>query len=429
MKKKILIVLIIDILLIFGTVIVYNPFLKLSLIGEQNVQVEYGNEYTDPGINASYFKESLVEQVTISSNVDLSKVGSYEIKYTLKKGLAVRTVKRKINVIDSISPTLSLTGSSTVHLCGNEYEESGYLAIDNVDGDITNKVVIKKEQGKIIYSVRDTSANETTITRILLEKDEIKPELSLNGSSLLTLKKGTTYKKYGVNATDNCTNNLNDKVKIENNVNINVPGTYEVIYTVIDDNSNEGEIKRTVKVFEFDDMNAGYNEIVEGPTYINGILIVNKKYSIPTDFKADDTASKAALKELQNAAKKEGHSLPLKSGYRSYNTQKDLYNRYLNNRGKVFADGRAARAGHSEHQTGLAFDVGIVSESFGSTATGKWLENNCYKFGFIIRYPKYKELITGYNYEPWHIRYVGIEVATQIMENNLTLEEYLGVYK
>ena len=132
---------------------------------------------------------------------------------------------------------------------------------------------------------------------------------------------------------------------------------------------------------------------------------------------------------MQLTALRQGHHIIVDSGYRSYEYQQIIYDKFLKEQGEEYTKKYVALPGTSEHQTGLAFDVGIVSESFGSTATGKWLENNCYKFGFIIRYPKYKELITGYNYEPWHIRYVGVEVATQIMENNLTLEEYLGVYK
>lgn len=427
MRRRVVLIFIVDILLIIIAIAIYNPFLKLNLNGEEEIEIAFGNYYQDEGITASYFDDDLSNQVTIKTDINLSTIGTYEIKYTLKRGLALRVKKRVIKVVDKEKPVITLKGDLEYPLCGREYIEQGYQAGDNVDGDITKNVKIKKENTKIIYSVTDSSGNKASVVRSLIVNDEIKPEISLKGPNIMTIKKGSNYNEFGVNVIDNCSDKLNEKVQIENNVNLNVSGTYEVIYRVTDDSNNQNEIKRIVKVYEFNDMNAGYNEIVTGPTYINGILIVNKKYSIPSNFKADDTEAVAALKAIQEAAKKENLSLPLKSGYRSYNTQKSLYNRYLTNNGKVYADGISARAGHSEHQTGLAFDVGYVAESFGNTAAGKWLEANCHKYGFIIRYPKYKELITGYNYEPWHIRYVGIEVATEIMENNLTLEEFLGV--
>ena len=120
-------------------------------------------------------------------------------------------------------------------------------------------------------------------------------------------------------------------------------------------------------------------------------------------------------------------SANLVSGYRSYYDQKSTYNYWVSVYGQKDADTISARPGHSEHQTGLAFDITSLNSSYGETEEGIWLRENCFKYGFIIRYPKGKEHITGYAYEPWHIRYVGVEHATYIMNNNLTLEEYLGI--
>ena len=115
------------------------------------------------------------------------------------------------------------------------------------------------------------------------------------------------------------------------------------------------------------------------------------------------------------------------SPYRSYQTQKNLYARYRTQYSEATTDRFSARAGYSEHQTGLAFDVNNASSSFAGTPEAKWLADNCYKYGFIIRYPEGKESVTGYKYEPWHIRYVGVDLATTLYNSNLTLEEYLGV--
>ena len=134
------------------------------------------------------------------------------------------------------------------------------------------------------------------------------------------------------------------------------------------------------------------------------------------------------FKEMVNAAKKDGVSIYNVSGYRSFSTQKSLYNNYVSRDGKAKADTYSARAGTSEHQTGLATDVNSVSTSFENTKAFQWINKNGYKYGFILRYPKGKEFITGYMYEPWHYRYVGEEVAKIIYEKNITYEEYYATY-
>ena len=119
--------------------------------------------------------------------------------------------------------------------------------------------------------------------------------------------------------------------------------------------------------------------------------------------------------------------MPIISGFRSYGTQSRLYNNYVARDGEAKANTYSAKPGQSEHQTGLAFDVGALDDNYGNTAAGRWLSENAHKYGFIIRYMKGKENITGYQYEPWHIRYVGETVAADIYSKGLTLEEYLGV--
>ncbi|SHM85198.1 D-alanyl-D-alanine carboxypeptidase [Ruminococcus flavefaciens] len=115
------------------------------------------------------------------------------------------------------------------------------------------------------------------------------------------------------------------------------------------------------------------------------------------------------------------------SGFRSYATQNTIYNNYVASDGVEVADTYSARPGHSEHQTGLAIDVNSISNDFIGTPECEWLAKNAHKYGFIIRYPKGKESITGYRYEPWHIRFVGIDTATAIYNSGLCLEEYLDI--
>lgn len=140
-----------------------------------------------------------------------------------------------------------------------------------------------------------------------------------------------------------------------------------------------------------------------------------------------------ALERMFLAAKEDGVILQGRSGYRSYNTQKINYNNKVSLMGQQQADKYVAKPGFSEHQTGLVMDIvtpgyNKLDSGFKNTSAYKWLTTNCADFGFILRYPEGKSHITGYNFEPWHYRYVGIDHAKIIMSNNLTLEQYISDY-
>lgn len=167
---------------------------------------------------------------------------------------------------------------------------------------------------------------------------------------------------------------------------------------------------------------------IPGLTYINGVLIANKSYSLPADFAPGlDSTCYNQFCKLSSAAAQEGLNIYLSSGFRSYDYQAQIYNNYCARDGQAAADTYSARPGYSEHQTGLAIDVNQIDDSFIGTPEAIWLENHCHEFGFILRYPQGKQDITGYQYESWHIRYVGTDLATQIHASGLTLEEYFGI--
>ncbi|MBR1739075.1 MAG: M15 family metallopeptidase [Ruminococcus sp.] len=172
----------------------------------------------------------------------------------------------------------------------------------------------------------------------------------------------------------------------------------------------------------------GEMTVIDGVTYIDGILIVNKTYSLPPDYGPGYVLPEpqAAFNEMAAAAQKDGIYLWICSGYRSYAYQQQLYNNYWYYRGAE-TDRFSARPGHSEHQTGLCMDLNNASRTFVGTPEAIWIENHCADFGFIIRYPDGKEEVTGFMYEPWHVRYVGKELARYLTDNGLTLEEYFGI--
>ena len=179
------------------------------------------------------------------------------------------------------------------------------------------------------------------------------------------------------------------------------------------------------------------------------LILANKKHKLPDGYVPDDLAipdvlrigsniymqydAAVALEEMFEGAADAGITLVMGSGYRSESTQRAIYNNYVARDGQAAADRYSARPGHSEHQTGLAVDISDATganylyQSFENTKEGKWLFANAYKYGFILRYPSGKEDITGYMYEPWHYRYVGITEAGRIYRSGLTFEEYYGV--
>ncbi|MBW7453588.1 D-alanyl-D-alanine carboxypeptidase family protein [Paenibacillus sepulcri] len=181
------------------------------------------------------------------------------------------------------------------------------------------------------------------------------------------------------------------------------------------------------------------------------VELVNKYRNLPSSYVPDDLVvpkvafsfsgnnpkkqlrkvAATALEKLFAGAKKDGITLKAVSGYRSYGTQKAIFDRNADLKGEKEANKTSAHPGQSEHQTGLAMDVSSASvgygleESFGTTKEGKWLKAHAAEYGFIIRYQKDKEKLTGYSYEPWHIRYVGVFIASEITKADVTLEEYL----
>ncbi len=158
----------------------------------------------------------------------------------------------------------------------------------------------------------------------------------------------------------------------------------------------------------------------------------NLSLKYATEEKYMRKEAKIAFERLSEEASLRNLIIIATSTYRSYEYQENLYQYYIDTKGEKYADLCSARPGHSEHQTGLAVDVmgsNYDYDLFEQSKEFKWMTENAHKYGFIMRYPKGKEMITGFKYEPWHYRYVGIKVATYIYQNNLTLEEYYKILK
>lgn len=190
----------------------------------------------------------------------------------------------------------------------------------------------------------------------------------------------------------------------------------------------------------FDDIDCTYGSvdisvtpperIVNGETTVGGVVIANKAIKLPPEYGtwlSDGEVSDETYNAFLEMNSQSDHQYSIISAYRSYDSQKRIFNGWVNMYGFEYASTISSQAGHSEHQTGLTMDLDSLEESYGDTAAGIWLAQNCYKYGFIIRYPKGKENITGYSYEPWHVRYLGKSTAKLVYSSGLTLEEFLNV--
>jgi D-alanyl-D-alanine carboxypeptidase len=185
-------------------------------------------------------------------------------------------------------------------------------------------------------------------------------------------------------------------------------------------------------------------------TEVTLLQLVDKQHALPTDYVPPElvpvpaayvapgysatlnATALAALQDMLNAAQLLGYDVRVVSGYRSYADQQYTYNYWVEQLGQVEADRISARPGHSEHQLGMTADVGSaasgwdLTEGFGSTPEGQWLDANGAAYGFVVSYPQGKEDITGYAYEPWHLRYIGPDAAASYKASGLTLNQYLA---
>ena len=294
-----------------------------------------------------------------------------------------------------------------------------------------------------VSSITSETAETSDETRsdVSIDEDTVLPK-----GETLTIRKGETlYINEGAEYTleGNIICEEGGGVKLQSGANLLLNGNMELEgefqlggYLSVSETGTIGG-KGTLEVLNsFDDINCEGTVTAKikapapveqgGITTVGGIMVVNKKYSLPEDYGdgylTDDTYN--ALLEMRADS---GYAMAIVSGFRSYETQAAIFQNYCDTDGYEAASTYSAEPGHSEHQSGFALDVTSLDESYGDTEEGMWLAEHCDEYGFIIRYPEGKTDITGYIYEPWHIRYLGKSTAKLVKDSGLTLEEFLGV--
>lgn len=307
MKKKLWIILICTFVILVTFFISTYFIIKNSLVLKgDDITINFSEEYNDPGYIYKILGKDLTKKVKVKTDLNTEVVGNYKITYTVKYLFFKIERVRKVNVVDKVKPELKLKGSLEKNICpGKQYEEEGYEAIDNYDGDLKDKVQKEELEGKIIYKVTDSSNNTTILERKINYVDNEKPNLTLKGSSVVTINLGNTYNDPGYNVTDNCDTNVN--VTKTGTVNTNTVGTYYITYTAKDSKGNTNSVTRTIKVAKF---SVGYIYLTfdDGPgSATENILNTLKNKGVKATFFVTGSGSDALIKREFN----EGHAIAL----------------------------------------------------------------------------------------------------------------------
>ena len=342
-----------------------------------------------------------------------------------------------------------VTKKVVVSLGDEIYNSSNFKIIKNGTLKTKKEQIDTSTVGKqtITLTVKDSFGKTKKVSYVVEVVDKEAPKITFN-PNLKVEEKNEIDLLNGVSATDNSGEEIT--VTVEGEYDINTPGTYELFYVAKDSSGNEArekfqlEVTKKVVVVpkstttgyvapnsDFTTPNGHKGTVRDGITYIDGILIANKTYALPSSYNPGGLTQEflSNFNTMKSAASNEGVYFDVFSGYRSYNTQRSTYQGWVNQDGQAAADTYSARPGHSEHQSGLAADINGYGVRFEESKATEWLASNAYKYGFILRYPQGKQGVTGYKYESWHFRYVGVELATKLYNggNWITLEEYFDI--
>lgn len=331
-KVSLIVILLIYVISVLFILLMPN----ISLKGKNHITIKLEEKYKEPGYQATFLLQDKKNQVKVESNLNNKKVGTYKITYTLKNGKLKTKATRTIDVVDQEKPVITLSGNS--YACpSKDYIEEGYQAIDNYDGDITSNVTITKQNDSILYSVKDSSGNSQKVTRKIIKGDIEAPKLVLNGEESIVLNVGDAYNESGVTVTDNCDQDIQNKVAIESNVNTNVAGQYTVSYTATDDSENKTTITRTVTVvnpYNSPNLN-GVGKVIyltfdDGPssTITPSLLQILKEENVKATFFVINHSD--SLNYLIKQEYDEGHTVALHSDTHVYSYVYSSVDNYFN---------------------------------------------------------------------------------------------------
>ncbi len=332
-KKIFLFALLASLFAFFGAIfIILSISPTITLNGDSEVVISVNSTFLEPGATALINNKNATNDIKINGNVDTSKIGVYEITYTIKNGILSSKATRIVNVVDDLKPEITLNGGNNITLCPNEsFIEPGYTAIDNYDSDITDKVIIINDGDSLIYSVIDSYNNEIKIRREINKIDIEQPVLTLNGNLSQNLVIGTPYYEKGFIANDNCDGNITNKVKVTGNVDVNKIGTYKIKYDITDSSNNNTVLYRTINiVYPPAPKNSTiYLTFDDGPSSITSLVLdILKEENVKATFFVLDKGD--TYNHLMVRMVNEGHTIGLHGHSHNYYTIYQSVESYFN---------------------------------------------------------------------------------------------------
>ena len=321
----------------------HTYYLPVTLVGDREVTIEYGQTYTEPGASAVFYDdkasaEGVEVEVSMKGEVDTTIPGDYTIAYIARYQDCVGTAYRTVHVVDVQPPQIVLhTKEGHYTLPGSPYQEEGFTATDDCDGDLTDRVVSREADGVVTYTVKDAAGNVTIVTRQITYNDPIPPEITLLGSADMEIGLGSSFSDPGYTATDNCDGDLTAQVRCVGRVDTSRAGFYTLTYHVTDTYGNEATISRMVTVvdyYTFDgvvadppfDMPALPEVVVpngkviyltfdDGPSsYTPYLLDVLAKYNVKATFFVVNNSFLGTVERIA----REGHTVALHSSSHNY---------------------------------------------------------------------------------------------------------------
>ena len=314
---------------------------KITLDGKTYLKIEYGESFNEPGYSASYLGKDITDKVWINGKVDTTKVGIYDIKYKVRKNKITTTKTRKVEIVDTVKPVITLSGEKNVNVCPTyDFEESGYNAFDNYDGNLTDKVKVDIKDDVVTYTVSDSSGNKATVTRKINRVDNEAPIITLKGGDNYYITEKAEYSDPGYTASDNCEGDLTEKVKVSGEVDSNVVGKYYIDYSVSDSKGNSTKVTRTVIVSKEIQTSspikgAIYLTFDDGPssTITSKLLDILKEKNVKATFFVINHSSN--LDYLIKREYDEGHTVALHSYSHNYSNVYSSVDSYFNDLNQI----------------------------------------------------------------------------------------------
>lgn len=378
-KKELLLLIIVT--FIFLLYIVFYPN-----ITSKDDNIELGSDYTFDYKCYNLFTDLTYKAIS-TNNVDTNKVGSYKVNVSIKYLFYNVNKNFIVRVVDRTPPVISLKGDNPTYVCPNKgYTEEGYTALDNYDGDITDKVDTIIDKNNILYRVFDSSFNRAEVKRDIIHEDKINPSIELKGKKTIYIYEGNSYIEEGYTALDNCDGDITDKVVSTGNVDTNTIGTYNITYEVKDSSGNSFNTDREVIVIKKPNYYGNgviYLTFDDGPSYLtNEILDILDREGIKATFFV------CGANESTKRAYNSGHTIGLHSNTHNYSyiyTSSDNYFNDLNNiSDKVF--------------NVINIRPNIIRFPGGSSNTVSRKYNNG-----IMSYLTAQVVNRGYNYFDWNV--------------------------